>query len=86
MGRLHYVRSHGPVAQLSWEQHRLVVFSDPPELVANPKSWTMDELAGGDFKIFEFPATMACDGSMFRTLLPSAIACMTPLPQIGGKR
>ena len=40
-----------------------MVFSDPPELVADPKSWTMDELAGGNFKIYEFPVTIACDGS-----------------------
>lgn len=40
-----------------------MVFSDPPELITDPKSWTMDELAGGNFKIFEFPVTIACDGS-----------------------
>ncbi|GJE93762.1 molybdopterin binding oxidoreductase [Phanerochaete sordida] len=61
--KLHYVRSHGPVPQLQWETHRLMVFSDPPELIADPKSWTMDELAGGAFKIFEFPVTIACDGN-----------------------
>lgn len=64
--KLHYVRSHGPVPQLNWETHRLAVFSDPPELIADPKNWAMDELAGGDrFKIVEMPITFACDGSAF---------------------
>lgn len=43
--RLHYVRSHGPVPQLAWEDHKLTVFSDPPEIISDPKNWTMDELA-----------------------------------------
>ncbi|KAI0826162.1 Oxidoreductase, molybdopterin-binding domain-containing protein [Irpex lacteus] len=61
--KLHYVRSHGPVPQLNWETHRLAVFSDPPELIAGPKNWAMDELAGEDkFKIVEMPITFACDG------------------------
>ena len=40
-----------------------MVSSDPPGLIAKPKSWTMDELARGKFKVFEFPVTIACDGS-----------------------
>ncbi len=64
--KLHYVRSHGPVPQLNWETHRLAVFSDTPELIAGPKNWAMDELAGEDkFKIVEMPITFACDGSVF---------------------
>lgn len=63
--RLHYVRSHGPVPQLTWEDHRLTVFSDPPEIISDPKNWTMDELASGKFRIIEIPVTIACDGSEF---------------------
>lgn len=61
--RLHYVRNHGPVPQLAWETHRLAISSDPPGLISNPKEFTMDELAGGAFRIYEFPVTIACDGS-----------------------
>ena len=61
--RLHYVRSHGPVPQLAWEKHRLSVLSDPPELIADARDWTMDELTEGAFRIYEFPVTIACDGS-----------------------
>ena len=61
--RLHYVRSHGAVPQLSWETHTLEVFADPPELMAKPKHWTMDELSDGDFRVYELPVTFGCDGS-----------------------
>ncbi|KIP03550.1 hypothetical protein PHLGIDRAFT_496512 [Phlebiopsis gigantea 11061_1 CR5-6] len=61
--KLHYVRSHGPVPQLTWERHRLSVFADPPELMTNAKDWTMDELMAGTFRNYEFPVTIACDGN-----------------------
>ncbi|KAI0819144.1 hypothetical protein BC628DRAFT_1404234 [Trametes gibbosa] len=61
--KLHYVRSHGAVPQLCWETHQLSVYSDPSELVAKPKEWSMDELASGNFKIIEFLATFGCDGN-----------------------
>lgn len=68
MFRLHYVRSHGAVPQLSWETHKLSVFSDPPGLVAQAKEWTMNEIAEGHFRVIEIPVTLACDGSEFEQL------------------
>ncbi|KAH9920934.1 uncharacterized protein B0H18DRAFT_1190512 [Fomitopsis serialis] len=61
--RLHYVRSHGAVPQLSWETHELDVYADPPELMLKPRKWTMDELADGDFRVIEIPVTFGCDGN-----------------------
>ncbi|KAI0701790.1 hypothetical protein C8Q76DRAFT_242105 [Earliella scabrosa] len=61
--KLHYVRSHAAVPQLSWETHKLSVYSEPPGLVAKPKVWSMDELASGDFRIIELPLTFGCDGN-----------------------
>ncbi|OJT14472.1 Nitrate reductase [NADH] 1 [Trametes pubescens] len=60
---LHYVRSHGAVPQLTWETHTLSVFSDPPEIIAKPKDWTMDALSSGNFKVVEMPITFGCDGN-----------------------
>ena len=56
------MRSHGAVPQLNWETHQLSVYSDPLGLL-EPREWTMDEIAGGDFRIIEIPVTFACDGS-----------------------
>ncbi|KAI0746770.1 hypothetical protein C8Q80DRAFT_1105703 [Daedaleopsis nitida] len=61
--KLHYVRSHAAVPQLSWETHTLSVFSEPPGLISKPKEWSMDELASGDFRIIELPLTFGCDGN-----------------------
>lgn len=63
LARLHYVRSHGSVPQLTWERHTLSVFSDPPEIIAKPKDWSMDELSSGNLKVVEMPITFGCDGS-----------------------
>ncbi|KAI9058596.1 hypothetical protein FKP32DRAFT_1761423 [Trametes sanguinea] len=61
--KLHYVRTHGVVPQLSWEEHTLSVYSDPPGLVTKPKEWSMDEIAYGSFKVIEMPVTFGCDGT-----------------------
>ncbi|OSD00775.1 hypothetical protein PYCCODRAFT_1453186 [Trametes coccinea BRFM310] len=61
--KLHYVRTHGEVPQLSWEEHKLSVYSDPGGLVANPKEWSMDELAYGNYHVIEIPVTFGCDGT-----------------------
>ncbi|KAL1944973.1 hypothetical protein VTO73DRAFT_2593 [Trametes versicolor] len=61
--KLHYVRSHGSVPQLTWETHTLSVFSDPLEIIAKPKDWTMDELSSGNLKVVEMPITFGCDGN-----------------------
>ncbi|KAI0358058.1 hypothetical protein OH77DRAFT_1502602 [Trametes cingulata] len=66
--KLHYVRSHGSVPQLTWETHTLSVYADPPELIAKPKEWSMDELASGEFKIIEILATFGCDGNRRKEL------------------
>lgn len=50
-----------------------MVFSDPPEIISDPKNWTMDQLTDGSFKVHEFPVTIACDGSMFSVLLVSVV-------------
>ncbi|KAJ3533482.1 hypothetical protein NM688_g7276 [Phlebia brevispora] len=60
--KLHYVRSHGAVPQLSWETHKLSVYSDPPGLVY-AREWSMDEIAEGNFRVIEIPITIACDGN-----------------------
>ena len=52
--------------QLSWETHALEVCAEPGGLVARPKCWTMDELAGGgQFRVYELPVTFGCDGSEY---------------------
>ncbi|CDO76150.1 hypothetical protein BN946_scf185027.g13 [Trametes cinnabarina] len=61
--KLHYVRTHGEVPQLSWEEHKLSVYSDPPGLITKPKDWSMDELALGEFVAIEIPVTFGCDGT-----------------------
>ncbi|EIW58264.1 uncharacterized protein TRAVEDRAFT_47429 [Trametes versicolor FP-101664 SS1] len=61
--KLHYVRSHGSVPQLMWETHTLSVFSDPPQIIAQPKDWSMDELSSGNLKVVEMPITFGCDGN-----------------------
>ncbi|RDX54486.1 hypothetical protein OH76DRAFT_1461500 [Lentinus brumalis] len=61
--KLHYVRGHAAVPQLTWETHTLSVFSEPEGLVSKPKDWTMDELTSGDYKIIEIPVSFGCDGA-----------------------
>lgn len=61
--RLHFVRNHAAVPQLHWETHTVSVYSDPPNLMAKPKEWSMDELTSGEFEVFEIPVTLGCDGS-----------------------
>lgn len=33
--------------------------------MTNAKDWTMDELMAGTFRNYEFPVTIACDGSEY---------------------
>ncbi|KAI0717397.1 hypothetical protein C8T65DRAFT_717276 [Cerioporus squamosus] len=61
--KLHYVRGHAAVPQLSWETHRLSVFSEPEGIVTKPRDWSMDELTSGDYKIIEIPVSFGCDGA-----------------------
>ncbi|ORY01636.1 NAD(P)H-nitrate reductase [Basidiobolus meristosporus CBS 931.73] len=55
-----YVRNHGLVPKLDWETHTLEVTG----LVDNPKTFTMDELAG--FPKRQFPVTFPCAGNRRR--------------------
>jgi nitrate reductase (NAD(P)H) len=59
--QLHYVRNHGSVPKLAWETHSLEVFSDPPELLPQGRSFSMDELA--EMPAIEIAVTIACDGN-----------------------
>ena len=38
---LHYVRNHGPVPQLNWDEHKLTITG----LVDRPRTFSMDEIA-----------------------------------------
>lgn len=60
--KLHYVRNHGSVPKLAWETHTLEVFSDPPELMTSPRSFSMDDLVAA-FEPLELAVTIACDGN-----------------------
>ncbi|KAI0369801.1 hypothetical protein BV20DRAFT_996285 [Pilatotrama ljubarskyi] len=64
--RLHFVRNHAAVPQLHWETYRVLMYSDPPDLVSKPREWTMHELTSGAFKIIEIPVTLGCDGNRRR--------------------
>lgn len=75
--RLHYVRSHAAVPQLTWETHKLSIFSHPPNLIAKPKEWSMDDLASGRFRIIELPVTFGCDGSKVTSLSAKCAIFMT---------
>ncbi|EJF63681.1 hypothetical protein DICSQDRAFT_101612 [Dichomitus squalens LYAD-421 SS1] len=66
--KVHYCRSHGSVPQLTWEMHKLSVFSEPEGLIACPKDWTMDEIAFGGFRTVEIPVTFGCDGNRRKEL------------------
>lgn len=58
--KYHYIRNHGAVPRLTWEGHKLEVFSHPPGLV-HSKTFSMDDLA--QFPPVEIPVTLACDGN-----------------------
>ncbi|OJT12411.1 Nitrate reductase [NADH] 1 [Trametes pubescens] len=64
--KLHFVRNHAAVPQLQWETHTVSVYSDPPDLMAKPRIWSMDELTSGEFVAFEIPVTLGCDGNRRR--------------------
>ncbi|KAF9884796.1 hypothetical protein FE257_001212 [Aspergillus nanangensis] len=55
---LHYVRSHGPVPHLLWENHRLQVSAGDGE----EREFLMDELVDR-FPSINIPVIMACDGN-----------------------
>ena len=55
---LHYVRNHGAVPRISWEQHRVAVKG----LVDRPTVFTMDELVHG-FEEVTIVATLTCAGN-----------------------
>ncbi|XP_047342490.1 nitrate reductase [NADH]-like [Impatiens glandulifera] len=55
---LHYVRNHGPVPKLSWEDWTVEVTG----LVKRPGKFTMDQLVN-DFASREFPASLVCAGN-----------------------
>jgi nitrate reductase (NAD(P)H) len=59
--KLHYVRNHGAVPRLTFEEHRLEVFSDPPGLL-EACSLTMEQLTR-EYPPVEIPVTLACDGN-----------------------
>eukprot|EP01026_Neomeris_dumetosa_P019176 TRINITY_DN1769_c0_g1_i3.p1 TRINITY_DN1769_c0_g1~~TRINITY_DN1769_c0_g1_i3.p1 ORF type:complete len:466 (-),score=60.97 TRINITY_DN1769_c0_g1_i3:515-1912(-) len=54
---LHFVRNHGPVPQLTWENHRLEVNG----LVKNPMSITMDQLS--EYDTITRAVTLVCCGN-----------------------
>ena len=54
---LHYVRNHGAVPKISWEEHRLSVGG----LVDSPTTFTMDDLVAMPSR--ELPVTLVCAGN-----------------------
>jgi len=57
---LQYVRNHGLVPKLKWEEHTVCVGGDPA-LVPNPVELTMDEIAAIEPR--ELPITLVCAGN-----------------------
>mmetsp|Transcript_15424 Transcript_15424/g.29091 ORF Transcript_15424/g.29091 Transcript_15424/m.29091 type:complete len:924 (+) Transcript_15424:130-2901(+) len=55
---LHYVRSHGACPRLTWDDHKIRVGG---QLVANPKEFSMDEIAAMPTR--ELPVTLVCAGN-----------------------
>ncbi|CAL0317905.1 unnamed protein product [Lupinus luteus] len=55
---LHYVRNHGPVPRLNWDEWTVEITG----LVKRPTRFTMDQLVH-QFPIREFPATLVCAGN-----------------------
>lgn len=54
---LHFVRNHGPVPQLTWEEHRI----DITGLVNSPTTISMDDIAS--MPPTTLPVTMVCAGN-----------------------
>jgi nitrate reductase (NAD(P)H) len=54
---LHYVRNHGAVPKISWEEHRLSVGG----IVDSPTTFTMDDLLAMPAR--ELPITLVCAGN-----------------------
>ena len=55
--QLHYVRNHGPVPELSWEDHRIELTG----LVNRPVILTMDDILS--LPSTTIPVTMVCAGN-----------------------
>ncbi|RLN52040.1 hypothetical protein BBJ28_00018888 [Nothophytophthora sp. Chile5] len=57
---LHYVRNHGPVAQLTWETHSFAIDG----LVSEPRRFGMDELVTSfEAETVTFPVLLVCAGN-----------------------
>ncbi|RLN50921.1 hypothetical protein BBJ28_00023716 [Nothophytophthora sp. Chile5] len=57
---LHYVRNHGPVAQLKWETHSFAIDG----LVSEPRRFGMDELVTSfEAETVAFPVLLVCAGN-----------------------
>lgn len=54
---LHFVRNHGPVPQLTWEEHRIEITG----LVNSPTTISMDDIAS--MTPTTLPVTMVCAGN-----------------------
>ncbi|KAI7885045.1 molybdopterin binding oxidoreductase [Lichtheimia hyalospora FSU 10163] len=54
---LHFVRNHGPVPQLIWEEHRIDIIG----LVNSPTTITMDDITS--MQPITLPVTMVCAGN-----------------------
>ena len=60
---LHYVRNHGDVPQLSWDEHKLELLGMPSDNEKQQKlTVTMQELVE-TLPSVEIPLTFACDGN-----------------------
>mmetsp|Transcript_4590 Transcript_4590/g.5687 ORF Transcript_4590/g.5687 Transcript_4590/m.5687 type:complete len:616 (+) Transcript_4590:92-1939(+) len=55
--KIHFVRNHGKVPRISWDEHRVTVTG----LVKNKTTFTMDQLAS--LPSYEFPCTFPCAGN-----------------------
>lgn len=58
--QLHFVRNHGPVPQISWDEHRLEITG----LVNKPVTLTMDDILS--LPPTTLPVTMVCAGNRRR--------------------
>ena len=62
--KLHYIRNHGAVPRLKWEDHQLHILDTP--FISNPKSYSMDDLTRFDW--INIPVALACDGNRRKEL------------------
>ena len=62
--KLHYVRNHGAVPRLKWEDHQLHILETP--FISKPKSYSMEDITGFDW--INIPVTFACDGNRRKEL------------------